>query len=538
MTEEIITNLEGEDEHILYGLDAWTEFLGDKSLPARASSLKRLHHLICSDKSTIQQVEAVIRKDPVLTLYVVREAQLKHNAKNSAVTTILHAVTSLGYEGIDTIVKDIKPMSLNPRNVQQKRFLHAIATSHHAAHQLQAWMHLKNLPLIDESYLAALFYSIGFWSLWLHAPLHMQQIQMRIHEQNHDPVEAESEILGCSMQMISKNLAKTWQLSELTQLSQDHSTSPSFETLTKLHKRALKDPNISGLELRELNHITQQKHFPIKLANWLALHASRSWYSQSTMRNIDLVSDYLNLSKEQTIALIHRYCGNSSRDYFAPGIASPACQLLFIPSPIKPHYKMGTKELAANQLQHPKPEVPMIKNIDLAASDHLYLNINFYQLIDKHLTANEKKSKFEKPTQVLLALLQGLEKGLGIERLALMSISKKNQTLQTIQTIGFAEEDAIKHFKNTYTEDALFADLCSRQCYYIFDENTEHKLSKKIKPATLAIFSSEFMIISIFRVNQPIAAIYLDMHEQPISNFIRERCRHLCYASSHALELL
>ncbi len=538
MTEEIITNLEGEDEHILYGLDAWTEFLGNKSLPARASSLKRLHHLISNDKSTIQQVEAVIRKDPVLTLYVVREAQLKHNAKNSAVKTILHAVTSLGYEGIERIVNDIKPMSLNPTNVQQKRFLHAIATSHHAAYQLQAWMHLKNLPLIDESYLAALFYSIGFWSLWLHAPLHMQQIQMRIHEQNHDPVEVENDILGCSMQMISKNLAKIWQLSELTQLSQDHSTSPSFETLTKLHKRALKDPNLSRLELRKLNHITQQKHFPIKLANWLALHASRSWYSDSTMRNIDLVSDYLNLSKEQTIALIHRYCGKSSRDYFAPGIASPACQLLFIPSPIKSHYKMGAKELVANESQHPTPEVPMIKSIDITASEDLYLNIDFYQLIDKHLTANINKSKFEKPTQVLLALLQGLERGLGIERLALISISKKNKTLQTIQTIGFADDDPIKHFKNTYSEDGLFADVCSRQCYYIFDASTEHKLSKKINRETLAIFSSEFLIISIFRVNQPIAAIYLDMHDRPISNFIRERCRHLCYASSHALELL
>ena len=70
MAEDIITDLENEDEKILYGLDAWTAYLSTKPLPARASTLKRLHQLINNKTSTVQQLSVVVKKDPVLTLYV------------------------------------------------------------------------------------------------------------------------------------------------------------------------------------------------------------------------------------------------------------------------------------------------------------------------------------------------------------------------------------------------------------------------------------------------------------------------------------
>lgn len=538
MAETIITSFENEDEQILYGLDAWTEYLSVRDLPARASSLKRLKMLLSSDKSTVQQLASVVKKDPVLTLYVVRAAQLKHNANDAEVKSILHAVTSLGYDGIEELAAKIKPISLNPTNVQQKRFLHAIAASHHAASQLQDWMLYKNLPLIDESYLAALFYSIGFWSLWLHAPLHMQKIQTRIHEKNERPIEVENDVLGCSMQMISQNLAKHWQLSELTQMSQDHSTSPTFEILKKLHRRAVKDPNLNQQELRKLNHITQQKYFPVKLANWIALTASRSWYSEQTMRNIDLISDYLGTPPEKTLAFVHKTCAKSSRDYFAPGIMSPACQLLFLPSPIKVHYKMGAKELAANSSKYPIPEQPMILNFDLAGRESEYLEYEFYQRIENLLTANRENSKFEKAAQIIQALLQGLIKGLGVSRISLFSVNSKTSVLKSVQNLGFDSDHPIKDFQETLSPADILASICSKQSYVVYDPKTAKKLNPKISKALRNVAASEYMLISIFKVNQPVALLYLDMDDAPLSNFIRERIRHLSFCATHALEIL
>lgn len=538
MAEVIITSFENEDEQILYGLDAWTKYLSVRDLPARASSLKRLQHLLNSDRSTVQQLAAIVKRDPVLTLYVVRSAQQKHNANSSEVKSILHAVTSLGYDGIQEIANQVKPISLNPTNVQQKRFLHSIAASHHAASQVHDWMELKSLPLIEESYLAALFYSLGFWSLWLHAPLHMQQIQRRIHEKQESPIEVENDILGCSMQMISQNLAKTWELSELTQQAQDHSTSPTFETLKKLHKRAIKDPNLSHQELRKLNHLTQEKFFPIKLANWLALTASRSWYSEQTMRNMDLVSDYLGLPPEKTVATVHKICAKSSRDYFAPGIMSPACQLLFIPSELKVHYKMGTKELTANKNKFPVPEQPMIKSFDLTGLEKEYLDHDFYERIETHLMADKENTKLEKAAQVIQALLQGLVKGLGVERVGLLSVNPKTQQLKAVQCLGFEDNHPIKDFQTALSPADILAGICSKQSYVVYDPKTAKKLAPKVSKTLRNVSADEYMLISIFKVNQPVAVLYIDMDHEPMSNFIRERARHLCYCATHALEAI
>jgi HD-like signal output (HDOD) protein len=538
MATQIITTLESQDENILYGLDAWTKHLCDKPLPARASTLKRLNKLIESDSSTVKQLSVVVKKDPVLTLYVVREAQRKHNAKDSEVKSILHAVTSLGYDGISSIVNDIKPMSLNPTNVQQKRFLHAIATSQHAAYQVQEWMSFKNLPLIDESYLAALFYSVGFWSLWLHAPIHMQQIQTRIHEKGESPIDVEHDILGCTMQMISQKLSAHWQLSKLTQLAQSHDTSPSTNILQKLHKRVHLDPSTQGAELRSLNHITQQKHFVIKLANWLALTASRDWYSQTLSNNIDLVSDYLQTPTELTIKIVHSACARSSRDYFAPGIMSPACQLLFIPSDIKIHYKMGDKELSSASKLFPEPQVPMIKPIAIDECSEQYHNIEFYHLIEKHLQADKEKTKFSKASQILSALSQGLEKGLDVKTIALFSIDEKNSLLKTIQTFGLNKQHPLNNLNINYSNASKLQELCKSQTYTVYDSSTSRKLTPAISSQLLTHASNSFMLYSIFKKNQAVALIYIDMQDQEITNFIRHRVRHLCYCASQALEKL
>lgn len=528
MAQGIITNFHGAEEGILFGLEAWTQYLSVRDLPARASSLKRLKQLLSSDKSTVQQLADVVRKDPVLTLYVVRSAQSKHNVTNTTVKSILHAVTSLGYDGIAEIAQQTKPISLSPTNVQQKRFLHAIADSHHAACQLQAWMLIKRLPLIDESYLATLFHSIGFWSLWLHAPLHMQKIRQRIHEHHESPVTVEQQILGCTMQMISQSLARTWQLSELTQLAQEHSTSPTLNTLKELHKRALRDPTLSAQEIRKLNHITQQKYFPIKLANWLALTSARDWYSPQTMRNVDIVSDYLVKSREETVALIHSTCAKSSRDYAVPGISSPASQLLFIDSDIKVHYKMGVKELAVVKARYPTPQVPMIKPYNVEEHDNLYEDKKYYQAVEGHFDADEQDLKFKKATQVLIALIQGLERGLGIPRINLFSINRTSASIKSVRSIGFEDSHPIRSFECSNAAPDLLHCVCTQLNYTVFDALTAKKLRPNINKRFRDISSDEFMLISVFKESLPLALIYIDSDGQPLSNFVRERTRNLC----------
>ena len=78
----------------LYGSEAWTEYLAERTLPVRVSILTRFKRLLQDDNTTLQQLSQLIRSDPVLSLQVTRIAQKLHAAKGSSVTSIDHAVNS------------------------------------------------------------------------------------------------------------------------------------------------------------------------------------------------------------------------------------------------------------------------------------------------------------------------------------------------------------------------------------------------------------------------------------------------------------
>ena len=204
---------------------------------------------------------------------------------------------------------------------------------------------------------------------------------------------------------------------------------------------------------------------------------------------------------------------------------------------------MGGKEFAANKGLFPEPEVPMILPItDIAAQSQHYHNQSFYELIAAHLTASAEDSKFEKPTQVLMAMLQGLEKGLAVKRIALLSVSHKTQSIKTIQSIGFADDEPMKSLNIPLTSGNLLTNSCNKQSYVVYDSRSAKKLSANLTKNLKIAVGDEFMIVSIFKLNRAIAVVYLDMQDgskdAKLSNFIRERSRNLCYSASQALSFL
>ena len=525
---------------ILYGENAWVQYLKEKPLPARASSLKKLRALIQRDTTTLQQLTAHVKTDPVLSLYVVIEAQAALTGKkDSEIKSIDHAVSSLGFDALYKVSRKITPMALNPSSVQQKQFMRAVANSHHAAVQARSWMERRHLPFVDEGFLAALFYSVGFWALWLHAPLHMHKIQVRVRDQGDAPMLVEQDILGCTMQQISLGLSRSWGLSELTQQCQDHQTSPSKETLSQLHQRAIKDPRLTSQEVRELNHVTQERHFPLKLANWVALSVSRGWTSKQAARTVDLISDYLGTETEQTAALLHKTCAQASREYHAPGTLAPAAEMLMIPSDISSPYKLGPKELAALEPNFPEPVTAQMR--EELNSSHYQDEALFKKITD---VLSKGQHSYTKPSQILQVMLKGQFQGLGMKRLALCLVSVQNRSIRSAQVAGFDKQHPIAFFETELSGATLFSRLCTKQaCVHINDSNRS-KYTPLLPDGFAELASKgDWVVMSIFSANKPIALLYADMNSDDeeraaIDNFLLERFRYLCSAATVALKKL
>ncbi|MFC6671641.1 HDOD domain-containing protein [Marinobacterium aestuariivivens] len=249
------------DNAELSGAEAWTGYLAPRPLPTRLSTLERLRQEVDSEHSTLMSVTPIIKSDPVLCLQVICEAQKLHAAKGSDVTGIDHAIGSLGLDRLGQLAARCRGLRLHPARVAHLQYFRAIANSHHAATQCAQWLRKRHATYAEKGWAAALCYGVGFWSLWLHAPLHMHRIQCRVIDDGLEPVQAEIETLGCTTQQISLGLAHAWQLPPLVIAALDHDTSPSLRTLDKLHQRTLSDPGLGREDLRELSHLVQQHFF-------------------------------------------------------------------------------------------------------------------------------------------------------------------------------------------------------------------------------------------------------------------------------------
>ncbi|EAR60346.1 HDOD domain-containing protein [Neptuniibacter caesariensis] len=534
-----------------YGVEAWVEYLKDKPLPVRNSVLRRLQKQLRDPNIPLQALNKTIKSDPVLCLHMVRKASELHTKVDSKVTSIDHAISSLGLDHIEAVLKETKALKLNPSSVSQKMYFRYIAVSHHAATQAQDWLQKRRAPFIEETYLATMFYGVGHWILWQHAALHMSQIQVKIREDRTDVVLAETDILGCTIQEISRGLIEDWNASELACISLEHETSPNKKTLAQLHQRALGDPRLTDEDLREINHLVQEKFFPVKLANWIALTANLGWRETKSMKIIDIINDFLKGEIAQTISMLHENCAKSARQYHVAGTLAPAAEMLMIPSDKTINYRLSEKEhqLLAKSMpavEKPKVEIPQPEPEDnedispvILEPKPEYQDQNIYDQISERFLKGY--DLYTQPKHVLQGLIQGINRGLGFERVSMFLVNNKSHSLKTAFSVGFNDDHPLTSFQYDLEIPSLFKKLRDKPgCILIKPDNIEQM--RHMLPDAYHNWCPEngFLLMSLFYGKTPIAIIHADYGDEgpEISDFHHERFRYICSAATLSLKKL
>lgn len=533
----------------LYGSEAWADYLAERTLPVRVSILTRLKRLLQDDNTTLHQLSQLIRSDPVLSLQVTRIAQKLHAAKGSSVTSIDHAVNSVGLDQLSLLSEGLQSLKISPRNMQQKMYFRAIADSLHASSQAAELCRQRGLPFVEEVRLSSLLYGFGHWLLWLHAPLHKHEYQKKVLLEKVDVALAEQDVFGCTVQALSAELARRWELPELTLAALDHDTSPSRSDLQLLHRRALNDPRLGKLEQREINQLTQERFFPVKLGNWLALTSTRGWQGKKILRLYDIAADFLSWPRDRLIAQLHQTCAEASRQYHVPGTLSPAAQMLFLPSEETLSGLIESRELQQLQQHYPLPEKPVLKKpVPPHAEPHVtterpavtaHAREELYTQVLQRL--QDGYPLYTKPAHILQALLQGLHQGLGLGRIALMLINPKKRLLHCARTLGMRDTAAINQLTIDIEIPSLFKRLTDKPAGIWLDSAKRRTLRPMLPdPFIEAAHSGDYLLMSVFNKGEPLAILYADDGDdaEQLSEFQYEQFRQLCAAATLALKRL
>ncbi len=530
----------------LYGLEAWADHLEPKALPVRASILLRLRRLLANDRSTLQQLTQLVSADPVLSLHVTRVAQQLHQGKHTSVTSIQHAVSSLGLDRFKQLAGQLTNLKVNPASMQQKMYFRAIADSLHASVQSAELCRERGLPFVEEVRLASLLYGFTHWLTWLHAPLHKQHYQERVLLQDVDVALAEQDVFGCTLQALGAELARRWNLPELTREALNHATSPSRNELQLLHRRAVQDPSLGRLEQRNINQLTQQRFFPVKLGNWLALTTTRGWHSDKALRLFDILADYLSQPPDHLLAQLHQRCAEAARHYHVAGTLSPAAELIMLPSAKNAPLSglIGGKELErltrSDYPRLPAPATPALAIADEPArAVHRHRDNQRYEQSLARLS--DPQYAFSKPAQVLQTLLQGLHQGLGLQRLALLLVNQPHQQLQCAHSLGLPTEHPLKEVKLSLEVPSLFRRLSEKPAGIWLDARNREKLDAMLPESfSRSLDSGDYLLMSVFQRDTPIALIYADdlPKRNRLSQFQYDQFRQLCSAATQTLRRL
>ncbi|BBB27412.1 HDOD domain-containing protein [Amphritea japonica] len=562
--------------------EQWCRFLSDKRPPIRLSIIRRLEKKLNDQNCSVVDIGRLIKADPLLSFHAVLAASKLHDEKQSEVTSIDHAIGSLGLQKITQLVKNLPSIRLNPASTAQKMYFRVVANSHHAAVQIRSWLHqARGGMFAEESYQAALFYDIGHWLLWLEAPYHMSRIQILIRDKGIAPDLAETQILGCPVEAISKQLLNLWPLSQLARTTLEQDFTLNRQMITQLHQRALGDPRLHGDDLRQLNHLTQQKFFPVKLSVWLAHTTSYDWCSEASLKITDIINDYLRSELNQTQALLHKNCALAAQSYHVPGTLSPAADMLMLPSDLQMTYRLtnADNKLFGEQSANPSLQVKNEKSQKASAtanstvyqksknkpeSDNALTDENRSEVTEKSETPPtiaEPKPEFDflnqdiyemyaerfikradhytQGTQVLDDLLRGLTEGLGLKRLALNIIPPKSDTIKVVKGVGFEDGHPLLLSSHPLASNSLFFRLYDKQgCILVTKENRQR--IKAMLPGTYSRYLSDqnYLIMSIFAGSKPIAILYADREGQQdgVQNFHQEKFKYLSTAAGLCLK--
>lgn len=197
-------------------LEEWTHRLSDREMPALAAVVQELNALTNDRDSIANQLAQVILRDPNLVTQVLKVANSVHYSRgNPPITTISRAVVTIGYEPIKEICISItlieNLMGKNP----DRHLLEIMANSFHAAVQSKNFSSNLNEVGREEVFITALLLHVGELAFFSAGGPHAEEVSRLMEEEGLDRDAAGKRVLGFSFNDLSRSLARNWNFGEI-----------------------------------------------------------------------------------------------------------------------------------------------------------------------------------------------------------------------------------------------------------------------------------------------------------------------------------
>lgn len=557
----------------------WAAYLSNKSLPSPFKigefTLRRLD----KEELSYPQLANIINRDPILSFEILtrvnKESEHSSLGNHEGSKTLAHAISMIGTEGLKESINKLPKKAVSPKNITSFYYLRTLCTSLYAGYLARAISLRKKKGNAEDIYWSSLFLGAPIWHLWRFATPEMRLIRYAIRSNFKLPKIAEEEVLGDSLENITKAMSKELMLPIMAQECYQKDNQPSLSDWARIAHCVDENKKISKISDISLKIKMQKPHFIVMLANLLAHYSSYCWYSRATLRAQRILAYYLNCSLEEAITFSHEIAADMSRSHPLPGLMLPAAKLFIpprkrtkanTPKNLKvfqeantfnaPERSNSATEAQTKEQNNQDDFLPESNKVRESTLEDTRVLPNAKSIISRTLMAKNMKNpnstlfkelsdlmtnqpeSFADFHELMNAATQGIGYGIGLERACVALISKDNSRFKTYYTVGCSESGQLKNFESKVTTNTIFQKLTERAASIWIKPSSEKKVQDLI-PANFktAIEVDEFFLMSVFVGKKPIAIFYADnMNSPPLDEKKYQEFKSLCIAVTTALQ--
>ncbi|MDX1572664.1 MAG: HDOD domain-containing protein [Methylophaga sp.] len=380
------------------GVQRFIRQLSEDKMPVFSNTVTEVTNVVSSQDTSAVDVARVILRDAALTGRLLKMANSMHyNRQGQVISTVSRAVMVIGFEQVKALALTLVLVDSLADGKQRQKLIEEMAQSFHAAIQAQELAVKMKLPQAEDIFIAALLSRLGNMAFWAFADEQAEQILELINKQSMSEETAEMEVLGFTLQSLTRGLSEAWLLGDML----ERSLNPrNHDSATEIIRSA-----------NQLAMVSQQGWEHDQTQQWLTDTAK-----QLDMKQADLTD--LVYRNAQQARQITRLCGINDAELYIAKPPNTTEDLMESAAVIDNDGDIEIESVAIDEPPQPDAmlQLQMLQDISAALQEKPALNV------------------------ILEMVLEGIYRGIAMDRAIFTVLSPDRKKLQCKYALGADHE--------------------------------------------------------------------------------------------------
>ncbi len=396
-------------------VDSWIKQLTKQDMRVFSGTVIDITTAVNDSFSSAADVAAVILKDASMTSQLLKLANSFHyNPTSKGFSSISRAIMVLGFDQVRALALSLLLVDSLSEGINKEKLTEEMAQSFHAAVQAEQLARHTQCKSPENVFVATLLLRVGNIAFWAFSDDKAADLLALIESEKLTEKEAEAKVLGFSLHQLTQGLSKSWALGELLDKS-----------LSDFEKN---DPLVRLVDMGQS----------------LAIAAKQGWETESAKSAVELVAKKLKMPLGEIKDIAH---SSAKQAKYVTGIYGVKAASLLIPQPNQLEkaelINQALPEIIVEVVEDSIGEMEMLDN---KVGRH-------YNEADPQLQVTimqEIRAVVEQKPSISVVLgmvLDGIYRGIGMDRTLFAIISKDGKILTCKYALGADSERLSKEFK-------------------------------------------------------------------------------------------